>query len=90
MPWSAQANEELPLGGMGGMMGAEGQPAHWLVYFGVVDVTATIAAAEAGGGSVLVKEVETPYGRMAGLADPDGAPFWVIQTDGHGQPDRSG
>jgi hypothetical protein len=34
--------------------------------------------------------VETPYGRMAALADPAGASFQIIQTDGSDQPDRSG
>src|SRR6185503_9143475 len=29
----SQPNEEWPLGGMGGLMGADGQPSHWLVYF---------------------------------------------------------
>jgi predicted enzyme related to lactoylglutathione lyase len=86
----ALPGEEAPLGGMGGMMGAEAQPAQWLVYFGVADAGAAVAAAERSGGSVLLLDFETPYGRMAGLADPAGAVFWVIQTDGEGQPDRSG
>jgi len=85
----ALPGEEAPLGGMGGMMGAEG-PAHWLVYFAVTDTPAAVAAAGSGGGSVLVPELDTPYGRMAGIADPEGAVFWVVETDGSGQPDRSG
>lgn len=67
------------LGGMGGMMGADGQSAHWLIYFGAADVAGAAAAAERGGGSVLRSAFETPYGRMAGLADPDGAVFWVVE-----------
>lgn len=86
----ALADEELPLGGMGGMMGADDQPAHWLVYLGVIDAVAAVAAAERAGGTVLMQDFETPYGRMAALADPAGAAFWVIETDGEGQPDRSG
>jgi uncharacterized protein len=82
--------EEAPLGGMGGMMGADGYPAHWLVYFGVTDAAAAVAAAERSGGSVLMRDFETSYGPMAGLADPAGAVFWVIQTTGQDQPDRSG
>ena len=81
--------EQAPLGGIGGMMGEEGSP-HWLVYFGVADTAATAAAAERAGGSVLAPPFETPYGRLAALADPGGATFWVIQTDGSNQPDRSG
>jgi predicted enzyme related to lactoylglutathione lyase len=60
------------------------------VYFGVADTAATAAAAERAGGSVLAPPFETPYGRLAALADPGGATFWVIQTDGSNQPDRSG
>lgn len=86
----ALPEEENPLGGMGGMMGADDQPAHWLVYFGVADAAAAVSAAERSGGSVLMRDFDTPYGRMAGLADPAGALLWVVQTDGAGQPDRAG
>jgi uncharacterized protein len=84
------ADSEVPLGGMGGMMGAEQLPSHWLVYFGVADASAAVAAAEAAGGTVLVPAFDTPYGRMAGLQDPDGAVFWVSQSDPSQAPDRSG
>ncbi|MGI8575149.1 MAG: VOC family protein [Egibacteraceae bacterium] len=84
----ALPDDDAPLGGMGGMMGAEGQPAHWLVYFAVADAAAAITATERGGGSVLMRDFETPYGRMAGLMDPAGAVFWIVQNDGDGQPDR--
>lgn len=82
-------NQKAPLGGMGGMFGAPG-PAHWVVYFGVADVATTVAAARRGGGSVLVEELETPFGRMAGLSDPAGAALWVVEPDPATQPDRSG
>ena len=84
------ADERAPLGGMGGMMGADGQPAHWLVYFGVADTDAAAAAAEATAGSVRAPAFDTPFGRMAVLADPGGATFCVIQTGDSRQPDRSG
>jgi hypothetical protein len=72
------AGSEDPLGGMGGMMGApEGTPSHWIPYFGVTDVYAAVAAAEAGGGTVIAPTMDTPYGRMATLADPFGAVFAV-------------
>jgi hypothetical protein len=70
---------EHPLGGMGGMMGAEGS-SFWLVYFSVRDASAAVAATEAAGGSVLTRDFDTPFGRMAGLADPAGASFWVAQA----------
>jgi predicted enzyme related to lactoylglutathione lyase len=55
------------------------QPTDWLVYFGVDDVDASAAQAEALGGSVL----EAPYsiegvGRMAVLADPQGVVFAIM------------
>jgi predicted enzyme related to lactoylglutathione lyase len=80
---------EIPLGGMGGMTGApEGTPSHWLAYFAVADADAAVAAAGANGGSVLAAPFDTPFGRMAALADPAGATFWIARTDGSNQPHR--
>ena len=86
----SRPGERAPLGGMGGMMGADDLPAHWVTYFGVADAAEAVEAAERSGGSVLMRDFETPYGRMAGIIDPAGAVFWVIQTDPSRQPDRSG
>ena len=84
--------ERAPLGGMGGMMDSpSGTPSHWLVYFAVADTDAAVAAAEAAGGSVLSPAKDTAFGRMAWLADPDGAAFTVMTTDpSQPGPDRSG
>lgn len=71
------------------MMGAEGAPPHWIVYFAVSDVDAALSAAQANGGSVLAPAVDTPFGRMAGLADPAGVAFFAMETDPSQQPDRS-
>ncbi len=60
------------------------------MYFGVADTLAAMSAAEQHGGAVLQQDLETPYGRMASIADPAGAAFMVIETDGSDQPDRSG
>jgi len=78
----ALAGEDQPRGGIGGLGEGDGTsgPGHWLLYFGVPDTDAAVAAAEASGGSVTSPAVDTPYGRMAGLADPNGAAFWVAQT----------
>jgi predicted enzyme related to lactoylglutathione lyase len=76
------SDDDRPLGGLGGMMGTEGQPSHWLVYFGVADTGAAVEAVELGGGSVLKEAFETPYGRMAGVADPSGAVFWLTESKG--------
>lgn len=86
----ALPDEEAPLGGMGGMFGNDDQPAHWVVYFSVVDAAAAAAAAERHGGSVAMSDLDTPYGRLAGLVDPNGAASWVAQNTGQDQPDRSG
>jgi predicted enzyme related to lactoylglutathione lyase len=79
--------EQAPLGGMGGLFGAEG-PSRWLVYFGTASTDAAAAAAERLGGRVLSPPFDSPYGRMASLADPAGAAFEVIETAGNPQPER--
>lgn len=85
------ADEQAPLGGMGGMMGSpDGTPSHWLVYFGVTSTDAAVAAAEAGGGSVRMPAMDSPFGRLAVVADPAGAGFCVIETAANRQPDRAG
>jgi predicted enzyme related to lactoylglutathione lyase len=84
-------DEQAPLGGMGGMMGSpEGTPSHWLVYFGVESTDAAVESAQAAGGSLLMPPVDSPYGRLAALADPAGASFCVGETAGNPQPDRAG
>jgi predicted enzyme related to lactoylglutathione lyase len=55
----------------------EGVPAHWSIYFAVADADATIAKAIDLGGSVIVPPMDTPYGRLATLADPTGAVFKI-------------
>ena len=85
-------SEPHVLGGMGGLMGLpDGTPSHWLVYFQVADTDAATAAAEQAGGTVVTPPMDTPFGRMACLADPDGATFMVMTTDpAQPGPDRSG
>jgi predicted enzyme related to lactoylglutathione lyase len=68
-----------PLGGMGDLMGID-QPPHWAVYFGVADADAALSAVTAAGGAVIAPAFETPYGRMACVADPAGAMFWIVDT----------
>ena len=72
----ALPGQEAPLGGMGGMMGGEGG-SHWLVYFAVADVDAAVEAVLAHGGSSLAPAFDSPYGRMASVADPAGAAFML-------------
>lgn len=88
--WSANAED---MGGMiytvfmlgdrpmGGAMKPpmEGIPANWSPYFAVDDCDATVDAARSGGATVFMGPDDGPPGRMAALADPQGAMFSVIK-----------
>ena len=63
----------------GGDFLPEGVPAHWSVYFGVESADASIETTVRVGGSVVQPAEDTPYGRMATVADPTGAVFKLIQ-----------
>jgi uncharacterized protein len=58
----------------------DGVPAHWSVYWAVDNADATVAKVKALGGSVVADAVDTPYGRLATVADPAGAQFKLRQT----------
>lgn len=52
----------------------------WLGYLAVDDVDASVAAIGAAGGAVLMPAMDIPnVGRMAMVADPAGAPFYVMK-----------
>jgi predicted enzyme related to lactoylglutathione lyase len=53
----------------------EGVPAHWAVYWEVDDIDATSTTLTKLGGTVLAPAEDTPYGRIATVTDPAGAPF---------------
>ena len=57
-----------------------GTPNHWHVYFAMTDADATTAKAIELGGQVLTKPYDTPVGRIAALADPQGAAFSILQS----------
>jgi predicted enzyme related to lactoylglutathione lyase len=84
------AGDQAPLGGLGGMMGMDGFPSHWIVYFAVADVDAAVGYVEAHEGHILSPGFDTPFGRMAAMTDPWGASFWVTSpTADQVLPDRS-
>lgn len=60
-----------------GVMDASGFPADaptgWEVYIGATDVDATILRVIALGGTVVLPAEDTPFGRIAKIADPTGA-----------------
>ncbi|MBT1004110.1 VOC family protein [Paenarthrobacter sp. DKR-5] len=58
----------------------EGVPANWQVYFAVENADATIGTATSLGARVLQAAEDTPFGRMATLADPTGAVFKLTQS----------
>lgn len=62
-----------------------GQPNAWLVYFLVENTEEAIAKIQELGGTVLVPAMDSPYGRMAVIADPVGVVFNII--DGNETPD---
>lgn len=52
-----------------------GVPPHWSIYFGTEDVDASAAKVAELGGAVFVQPFDIPVGRMAVVADPQGAMF---------------
>jgi uncharacterized protein len=54
-------------------------PPHWGVCFAVEDCDATVARARELGATVTVEPMEMPIGRFAGLIDPQGASFTIMQ-----------
>lgn len=55
-----------------------GIPGQWVVYFEVPDADAACDQAVALGGSLVEPVDDSPYGRLATLADPFGATFKVV------------
>jgi uncharacterized protein len=57
----------------------EGVPPHWNVYFNVADVDTSVAKIVDLGGASVAPAFDAPdVGRMAMVADPQGANFWVM------------
>ncbi len=68
----------------------------WMMYIGVDDVDACVAAIASAGGSVQLAAFDIPnVGRIAMVSDPQGAPFYVMRGSSDEQstacdPDRVG
>ena len=58
-----------------GSVSEAGHPSAWQVYFQVGDVDAALPVVVAHGGTVLDGPSDTPFGRMAHVLDPEGAPI---------------
>ena len=75
-----EGNRVAGIGELGGVdMPAAGQPV-WNTYFSVADADAVTAQVDELGGTVLSAAQDTPYGRIALVADPSGAPFSLHQA----------
>jgi len=88
-------------GAIGGMMELPppareaGAPPHWIAYVSTADLDGTVARAKELGASVVWGPMDLPeVGRVAGLADPQGAMFALLQpatgAPGHDDPPRMG
>ena len=53
-------------------------PSNWQVYFAVADADAAIEKAVSMGARVIDGPEDSPFGRLATLADPTGAMFKII------------
>ena len=86
-------NDETPVGGfmqLPEQVVATGAPPHWMVYISTPDADASAKKAESLGGTVLHMLEFPDIGRMAIIADPQGAVFTAYQpsdaTPGHDGP----
>lgn len=70
---------------------AHGARPAWLGYIHVADVDAEVEAIRAEGGSVLMPPWDQPgVGRLAMVADPDGAPYYLMDpVPPEGEPDAT-
>jgi uncharacterized protein len=57
------------------------QPSRWQFYIEVVDTDATVQRATDAGAEVVEDAENTPYGRLAVIADPSGVPFAIMSPD---------
>ncbi|MFE5996252.1 VOC family protein [Streptomyces sp. NPDC056454] len=79
----AGTGSELSFGGlvtMGDVPAEAARGPHWMPYFAVEDVEATVAAARTLGGAEALPAMEVPgVGTMANVTDPFGAVFAVMK-----------
>ncbi|ARF65412.1 MULTISPECIES: VOC family protein [Streptomyces] len=81
----AGADADASFGGlvrMGDVPTEAARGPHWLPYFAVADVAATVAVARRLGGTETLAAMEVPgVGTMANVADPYGAVFAVMRPE---------
>lgn len=72
-----------------GIMDASGYlpadvPSNWQIYFAVENADASIEKAVGMGATLVDGPDDTPFGRLATLADPTGTMFKIVQDTGQG------
>lgn len=84
--WKIEAVEDMPMpyrmiqnagsanGGIAPLM-PPGTPPHWLVYFGTDEIEASTAKLSELGGTVMAGPMDIGVGKIAVVADPQGAVF---------------
>ncbi|HEV8571507.1 MAG TPA: VOC family protein [Actinomycetota bacterium] len=73
--------DELDVGGMFAMDENWPQeiPAHWMVYFAVEDADAAAKRIEELSGKISVPPTDSPFGKFAVVADPQGGTFSIVK-----------
>lgn len=86
MPYTMWMTEHGPVGGVMKLPPEAvdaGAPPHWIAYLATPDAEATIARTKELGGSVVWGPTDVPsVGTVAGLSDPQGAHFAILQPEG--------
>ena len=54
-------------------------PPHWSVCFAVADADETVEKARELGATITYEVMEMPIGRFAGIVDPQGASFSIME-----------
>jgi uncharacterized protein len=82
MNYSTLDLDGRPVGGIGELMAEApaNMPAVWSTYFGVDDTDAAVARVAELGGTVIAPPWDSPYGRMAVVADDQGAVFSLMSV----------
>ena len=92
--WMIQIEGQKYPEGAAGAMDIAGQmpdevPAHWLVYLGVPDADQAVEKTKAAGGQEMFPPTDINIGRIAGVADAQGAGFAVFKPTFRSRVNRS-
>jgi uncharacterized protein len=61
----------------------EGVPSHWMPYFGIDDLDATLTRVPELGGQVVAPRMDLPGGSIAVFTDPQRAVFAALSSDSY-------